>query len=138
MEPLPTTKRTLIWLSICRVDSGATSKWKKIAYILFPSMCLFITLCMVAACGAFIFKFRSINLADCIYSFMVATLFINSTYIMLTAFSSRQKISTIFVQLSEIYDALGEGGVFFFSFVSSKQNFINYFQTEFQIKILNR
>lgn len=114
MEPLLTAKRVLILLSIYPVDIEATSKWKKMARIVIPLACLFTTLCMIAACAAFIFKFISTNLPDCLYSFMIATLYINSMYIMLTAFAGRRKMSRIFEQLSEIYE---DSKVF--SFVSS-------------------
>lgn len=103
MEPLASIKKMMTWLYICP-DESLPSYWKILFYIC--STIAQFTVLVSALTGSVLFaiKFFSINLIDamsaCMQLFGWTLLF----YMFSIALIMRQKISTIFTRLAEIYD----------------------------------
>lgn len=105
MEPLATTKRILIWMSIHPItnNSERSSKWKSLVRIVFPRLLLMFSLNTMTACTAFIVKFMTTKLDDCLFSFMGFFACSGVFYCMIIARLSRSQVPAIFQKLSTIY-----------------------------------
>lgn len=103
MEPLVTNRRCLVWLCICPADEY-TSRWQKLAYIIFA---MFVSSGLIggsAACLAFSWKFLSIDLGRAMFAFTFVAAEFTAIYMALVGvISMRRKIDTIFKNLSTIY-----------------------------------
>lgn len=105
MEPLPTTRRSLIWLSMCPSD-GSPSRWQKLAYTIYTMFCLGTILACIGGNLAFCIKFVSIDLGRSMFSFMFMVAELSIIYVALIGiFSMSHKIDNIFKTLSTIYNA---------------------------------
>lgn len=105
MVPLQTNKEILMLVSIYPAEPESTNKWKRIARILFPMLCLAVGIFSIAAHIAFIFAYISTNLTDCLFAFMLVSSLLDPVYTMLIGYINRQKIFSIFEDLSKIYEA---------------------------------
>lgn len=105
MEPLATTKRILIWMSIHpTANSGEQSnKWESLVRIVLPRVLLIGSLNTITACTAFIVKFMRIELEKCLFTFMGFFACCGGVYCMIIAYLSRPQVPDIFQKLSTIY-----------------------------------
>lgn len=103
MEPLPTTKRVLIWLSMHPDDSGSSSKWKRMSRIVAPRA-LFLFLVFVSPSFlVFISKFASTRMGDCIFSILGFTVSFGTLIIIIFAYFLRHQTPILFGKLNTIY-----------------------------------
>lgn len=105
MEPLPTTRRNLIWLCMCPPDKSS-SRWQRLAYAIYTIICLGSVLACFSGSLAFCIKFLSIDLRRSTFSFVFTVGEFSVIYMGLVAINlMRRRIDTIFQTLSMIYDA---------------------------------
>lgn len=103
-EPLATIRKVLKWLCILPARE-ATSKHKKLIYIVFSVSILTISICGFTSSLIFIVKYFSTNLEDCLYALFQVSGNISNLYMVLIAFILRHRIAALFERLWEIYDA---------------------------------
>lgn len=121
---LETVKFVLTWLRLYPAAANEPmSKWKKLARIAFLPLILFSILSLALACFAFIHKFFSTNLDDCLFTFLGTIVSMATLYTMIVAFRSRREITLVIDQLLIIYDERKYIEVTFFIAVSFKQFF---------------
>lgn len=104
MEPMATARKVLTWLCIVPADEE-TTKFKKLIYIACTSALMVSTICGFLTSSAFIIKFMSTNLEDCLYALIQICATVGDTYMMLVAFILRHKIAALFDRLAAIYRA---------------------------------
>lgn len=102
MKPFPLIKRILIWLGLCSVDEN-TKKWEKIGYISFSFM-IGIILSGLTASLLYFWQFLTSYEEMSLLPLFQITGNVSMLYSIITVFLSRQKISALFRNLSEIYD----------------------------------
>lgn len=104
MVPLKTTKRVLIWLSMCKPDAPFTVCEKFTHY----SLLLIYINSMVwtfIACLLFFIRFVSIDLTESLYALINITSSTDIIYGFIIGYINREKISMLFKNLSKIYEA---------------------------------
>lgn len=103
MEPLKTTHRCLIWLCMCPAEETA-SRWQKFAYNTFGTIVLVAIISGFVANVVFCVRFISIDLERSMFAVMFVAAQFGVIYMALVAiFFKRQKINTIFKNLTIIY-----------------------------------
>lgn len=102
MQPLPTTRRMMVWLSMCPSDQ-TTSRRQKINYIAYTLTILFVNLLSFLASLTFMTKFFSTDFDDVVFSCMTMTGEFGMIYIMIAAILMQNQIVEIFQNLSKIY-----------------------------------
>lgn len=103
MVPLAIHKRVWTWLCVYPIDES-TSKWKKLVYIIFTLVILAANLSIIPASVAFAMKFVSTDLEGSLHALFQITACTGIIFAMFSGFILRHKISTIFEQLTEIYN----------------------------------
>lgn len=104
MKPLELNQRALTWLFMCSPPKR-TLWWKKLLYFTFFCFVFVTNFLVLVAASTFALKSFSINLEEFLYAFFQISALAGIVYVMLAAFLLRHKISTIFEQLSDIYEA---------------------------------
>lgn len=89
---------------MCSVDKTQDPR-KKILYFFCFLLVLSVNVAALIAATKFALKFFSTDLEECLYAFFQISAIAGIVYVMLAAFLLRHKISTIFIQLSDIYAA---------------------------------
>lgn len=103
MEPLRTTHRVLIWLSVCSPDNS-TSKTMRTAYAIFAFIVHFSNACNLTAGAVFSLKFMSIDLEQSLYASINVFGNIGIIYpCIYAAYFKRDEIRQIFEKLTTIY-----------------------------------
>lgn len=97
------TKRILKWICIFPVTKPM-AKWKRVARIVFVVLLVSFTIFAISAYYAFVVKNIKTDLEDALLTSMSLITCSGLVYMMLVAFFTRHRVSTIFHQLSIIYD----------------------------------
>lgn len=103
MVPLKTTKRVLIWLGMCKSDVPLTTFEKATHYTLILIV-IVSNVWTFAACAAFFLRFISIDLTESLYALINIVANLDIIYGSIIAYINRDKISSIFMNLSRIYE----------------------------------
>lgn len=103
MTPLALNQKWLVCLNLCSVEH--VSRMEKVQRFVCICSMILGNICAIAASVAFFLKFVSINLEEALYAFSLTIAFSGGLYIILIALFTRQKISSIFVNLSELYES---------------------------------
>lgn len=103
MQPLATTRLTMIWLSMC---SGAKLKTprEKNGYTMHTLGILIVNSIGVLASLAYCLQFYSVDFDGATFGFMTAMILFGSVYVLIAAILMRQEIDNVFIRLSTIYD----------------------------------
>lgn len=102
MQPLLTTNRMMMWLSMCSADQSSTQR-QRIAYVAFTSAIFLVNLISFLASLTYVFTFFSTNFDNVVFSFMTMTGEFGMIYIMIVAILMKSEIVEIFKSLSTIY-----------------------------------
>lgn len=104
MDPLVTNKKMLMWLCILPAQAQ-TNQNMKLLYIVTSFTLLTSCFLGLIASVAFMVKYLSTNLEDCLYALFQVSGDASALYMILIAFILRRQIAALFDQLSEIYCA---------------------------------
>lgn len=104
MIPLATNRLVFTWLNICPVKETAI-KQEKILYNAFTVLIYIVELSTVAGSVSFLLKYSSINLDNAFTAFFQIDIMLGFVYMTTSAYISHQKITAIFENLAEIYNA---------------------------------
>lgn len=104
MKPLKSIQQALTWLCVLPFDKS-TARREKVASLLFVLATMCINLCALAASMAFVFKYKSTDLTECLFALIQISGFVNATYTIIVGFFIRRRIPGIFKKLTDIYDA---------------------------------
>lgn len=115
MVPLITIKRIFTWLCMYPADESS-SKWNKIAYILFVSAVVSVNLCCLVFYLIFFFGCLSIDLDAALFALSCVAAFCGVTYVCMTAIPKRHKIEAMFSTLETIYNDSKSSMFFSFSY----------------------
>lgn len=102
MEPLPTTRRMMVWLCMCPANESATHR-QNVGYIAHTLVVLIICLISITTGLAYCLKFISIDFDGAIFGFMAAIAEFGIIYELIVALGMRYHIANIFTSLSTIY-----------------------------------
>lgn len=108
MKPLETNQKVLIRLCLYPVEK------RQLAHILLGVGVFLANLISLTSCVALLMKIVSDDLGDALYGLFQVSGFMYTTYVNIVAYFSRYKVSTIFDNLTEIYNA----SKFWFGFYS--------------------
>lgn len=103
MQPLPTTRRMLMCLSMCSVDESSNSMQKKI-YVAFTLTILFSNVICFMTSLTYCLKFISINFNGAVFGFMIAVGLFGLIYTFIIAISMRHRMDGVITSLSTIYN----------------------------------
>lgn len=104
MKPLETNRQVLTWLCILPADETA-GKFKKWICIAFSCSLITTSVCGFISSSAFMLKFWSTNLIDCLYALFQVAANVSALYMMMIAYNLRHKVAALFDRLTEIYYA---------------------------------
>lgn len=104
MKSLKTCRGVLTWLYLCPSDKLNESMGEKEMHIIFGSSIFLANFLNVIVSAAFFVKYISTDLEECLYSLFEIVGFLGMVYVILIAFSLRNKIFAIFESLDTIYD----------------------------------
>lgn len=102
MQPLPTTRRVLMWLSMCTLDESTDAPQRR-AYTVHTWAVLIINLICFTASLTFCVEFIKTDFESSTFAFMVASADSGMIYIFITAIHMRLQIDEIFNGLWTIY-----------------------------------
>lgn len=102
MEPMPTSKRVLMYLNLYPGNSELSKRMRIIRRIL-PLIFIVVVSSAILGCGSYIIKPTHINAEATIFTAMVALVYVGLVFLMAFAFLSRSDITFMFEHLSEIY-----------------------------------
>lgn len=102
MRPLVTSQRALTWLCLCPVAENV-SKRMKLIYILFTCVTHLVATYIFICSTIYSIRLLRTDLEKSLYSLYQIAAASNMIYLISTVFFIRQKISDVFMQLSEIY-----------------------------------
>lgn len=108
IKPLQTNRLIMTWLCLCHEDE-ATSKWKKLAYIICALTLSFAFFSMSVVSVTFVVKYFKVDLEEALYAVFQVSGYFAQIYTMISAFILRNEISGIFLKLYDIYDACKYG-----------------------------
>lgn len=103
MQPLPTTHRVLIWLSMCPADEFATCT-QKVLYLANTLFVLIVNTSSFFACLRYCIKNTSIDFDSSTFAFMVAIGEFGLIYSMIALIQMRHRIDDTFTSLTTIYN----------------------------------
>lgn len=104
IKPLTTNARVLTWICICPVEAN-TSKKRKLTYIIF-TFTLFLTVLTTFISSYVFFKENFSNdIEKSFYALLQLIVYLGLTYVILSIFLSRHKITAFLKTLSDIYEA---------------------------------
>lgn len=104
MEPLATTQLLLKWICILPVTKPIAS-WKSVARTMSVVMQVLVTIFAISAYYAFVVENIKTDLEDTLLTAMALITCSGLVYMMVVAFFTRHRVSTIFQELSIIYNA---------------------------------
>lgn len=104
MKPLATAQSMLKWFCVWQF-AEPTSKWMKVANIIFTFSILLANVIGLLASVAFFLKFVSIDLETSLYGFFSVFGFAEAVYCVLFIIFSRHQIADVITKLAKIYEA---------------------------------
>lgn len=104
MQPLSLAQQVLPWICMSPLRE-TTSKSKILAYRISIIVFFIMKLNAIAAGGAYVCKFISTDLEGSVFAFSMTLGVVGVTYMMIVLICSREKVSSIFEQLTKIYKA---------------------------------
>lgn len=105
MQPLSTNQRVLMWLCVCLSEEGGKRSryWEKWVHFVFFLSVVSILTFYVASSIAYFVTFSSDELKESLHGIYQATAVLTVLYMIFTALILRNKISTMFRKLEQIY-----------------------------------
>lgn len=104
MTPLSFNRKWLYWLSVY-CDENDKSQGKTMLRFAFTACIILINTIALMSSVTFFMKYMQINLEAALYAFSLIIAFLGCLYIILITLFMRQKITTIFSNLSKIYES---------------------------------
>lgn len=104
MKPLEISQRIFTWIYLCSPDE-AISPWRKIMHFVSFVIVFLGNFTSWAGALAYIISYVSIDLEGSLYAVFQLCAVGSVSYILIAAFFLRFRITAIFKQLTEIYDA---------------------------------
>lgn len=102
MTPLKTNKKVLTFLCIHLADESV-SVWRKLAYALFAASIFLAHVCAIASSAVHFSRFMSIDMGSALFGILQLGGHANMAYMLTIAIVLRQKITTIFDKLANVY-----------------------------------
>lgn len=102
MQPLATTRRIMIWHSMCPAHKSTTPRYKWI-YIAHALTILILNVIGFISSLTYCLKFVSIDFNSATFAFMLTNAEFGAIYFMISGILMRHRIGSIFTNLSAIY-----------------------------------
>lgn len=102
MIPLETNRRVLTWLCVFPSEEG-TSWHMKVAHIAFCSFVLGMNVVSCIVSVAFLLKYISNDMEQCLFAFVQICGEVNMSYIIIITYLLRHKITATYNSLADIY-----------------------------------
>lgn len=104
MRPLETNRFVLTLVHVYPADESV-NKWQKRAYAMFGVIVISLNLSAFLMGGSFFLKHQSIDLEQALFALVQMPATASLSYIALTTFFLRHRITAIFNRLSSIYES---------------------------------
>lgn len=103
MKPLATTRQVLTWLCIFQPDNSV-GNMKKLLYTVFSLGLFGFLVCQVISSACFFLRFVTVDMETSLYAIYPICSWTSASYVFVVAYISRHKISSLFTELTAIFD----------------------------------
>lgn len=103
MKPLATTRQVLTWLCIFQPDNSV-GNMKKLLYTVFSLGLFGFLVCQVISSACFFLRFVAVDMETSLYAIYPICSWTSASYVFVVAYISRHKISSLFTELTAIFD----------------------------------
>lgn len=104
MKPLATNQQVLTWLNVCPAEATATKREKNL-YVALSVTVSFSGICFLTGSVLFLRNNWAINLEKAFFASVQIIVILSLIYMIIVVHTLHQKITKIFENLREIYDA---------------------------------